>query len=112
MFQKIVCALAGRTTAFCVAFFVTGNVMHALHRLDRDLYRLHGRTDGVRPRPLREARLPTRTYHAHRAFNWRGVGEWIFAFEPRRIVSRSKIGNTVNDIVNLLDYSKAFPQNM
>jgi hypothetical protein len=34
MFQKIMCALAGRTTAFCVAFFVTGNVMHALHRLD------------------------------------------------------------------------------
>ncbi len=38
------------------------------------------------------------------------VGEWIFAFEPRRIFSRSSIGNTVSDIVNLLDYSKAFPQ--
>jgi len=40
------------------------------------------------------------------------VGEWIFAFEPRRVLSRSNIGNTVNDIVNLLDYSKSFPQNM
>ena len=40
------------------------------------------------------------------------VGEWIFAFEARRIVSCNSIGNVVNDIVNLLDYSKAFPQNM
>jgi len=40
------------------------------------------------------------------------VDEWIFAFEARRILSRNSISNAVNDIVNLLDYSKAFPQNM
>jgi len=34
MFQKIIGALAGRTTAFCIAFFVSGNVLHAVHRLD------------------------------------------------------------------------------
>ena len=34
MFQKIMTALAGRTTAFLAAFFVTGHVMHVLHRLD------------------------------------------------------------------------------
>jgi hypothetical protein len=34
MFQKLMAALAGRTTAFCGAFFVAGHVMHFLHRLD------------------------------------------------------------------------------
>lgn len=32
------------------------------------------------------------------------------AFETRRIVSRSKIGNVVDDIVKLLEYAKGFPQ--
>jgi hypothetical protein len=36
--------------------------------------------------------------------------EWIFAFETRRIVSRSKIDNVVDDIVKLLEYAKGFPQ--
>jgi hypothetical protein len=39
------------------------------------------------------------------------VGEWIFAFEARRIVSRSKIDSVVDDIINLLEYAKGFPQN-
>lgn len=39
------------------------------------------------------------------------VGEWIFAFEARRIVSRSKIGGFVDDVINLLEYAKGFPQN-
>ena len=39
------------------------------------------------------------------------VGEWIFAFEARRIVSRSKIDKVVDDIINLLEYAKGFPQN-
>jgi len=36
--------------------------------------------------------------------------EWIFAFETRRTVSRSKIANVVDDIVKLLEYAKGFPQ--
>jgi len=36
--------------------------------------------------------------------------EWIFAFENRRIVSRSKIDNVVDDIVKLLEYAKGSPQ--
>jgi hypothetical protein len=36
--------------------------------------------------------------------------EWIFAFETRRIVSRRKIDNVVDDIVKLLEYAKGFPQ--
>ena len=40
------------------------------------------------------------------------VGGWIFAYEPRRILSCSSIGQTVEDIANLLDYAKAFPQNL
>jgi hypothetical protein len=38
------------------------------------------------------------------------VGEWIFAFEARRIVSRSKIDDVIDDIINLLEYAKGFPQ--
>jgi hypothetical protein len=34
MFQKLMSALAGRTTAFCAAFFVGGHVMYVLNRLD------------------------------------------------------------------------------
>ena len=33
-----------------------------------------------------------------------------FACETRRIVSRSKIDNVVDDIVKLLEYAKGFPQ--
>jgi len=38
------------------------------------------------------------------------LGEWIFVFETRRIVSRSKIDNVVDDIVKLLEYAKGFSQ--
>jgi len=38
------------------------------------------------------------------------LGEWIFAFETRRILSRSKIDNVVDDTVKLLEYAKVFPQ--
>jgi len=36
--------------------------------------------------------------------------EWIFAFETRRIVNRSKIDNVADDIVKLLEYAKGFSQ--
>jgi hypothetical protein len=39
------------------------------------------------------------------------VGEWIIAFEARRIVSRSRIDKVVEDIISLLEYAKDFPQN-
>ena len=39
------------------------------------------------------------------------VDEWIFAFEVRRVVSRSKIAEVVDEIINLLEYAKGFPQN-
>lgn len=32
--KKITDWLLGRTTAFCVGFFITGNVMHFVHKLD------------------------------------------------------------------------------
>jgi hypothetical protein len=34
MFQKLTAWCNGRTTTFCIGFFVAGNVLHALHRLD------------------------------------------------------------------------------
>lgn len=44
-------------------------------------------------------------------FKLERVGDWIFAFEDRRIVSREKIDNIVDDVIKLLEYAKAFPQN-
>jgi hypothetical protein len=40
------------------------------------------------------------------------VGEWILAFEARRIVSRKKIDKVIDDITHLLEYAKGFPQNL
>jgi hypothetical protein len=34
MISKMFSKLSGRTTAFCSAFFVSGNILHWLHRLD------------------------------------------------------------------------------
>lgn len=34
IFSKIVSYLQGRTTAFLIAFYLSGNVMHWFHRLD------------------------------------------------------------------------------
>jgi hypothetical protein len=39
------------------------------------------------------------------------VGGWIFAFQARRVVSRSKIAEVVDEIVNMLEYAKELPQN-
>jgi hypothetical protein len=39
------------------------------------------------------------------------VGEWVFAFEARHVVSRSKIDSVMDDIINLLEYAKGFPRN-
>ena len=39
------------------------------------------------------------------------VGEWIFAFEARRLVSRGNIDKFVADVVKLVEYAKGFPQN-
>jgi hypothetical protein len=40
------------------------------------------------------------------------VGDWIFAFEPERRISPDKIDGLVDDVLKLLEYAKAFPQNM
>lgn len=34
IFGKLVAKLQGRTTAFLLGFFVTGHIMHFIHRLD------------------------------------------------------------------------------
>ena len=39
------------------------------------------------------------------------VGEWIFAFDARRIVGHNKLDEVVDDIISLLEYAKDFPQN-
>jgi len=39
------------------------------------------------------------------------VGEWIFGFEARCIVKPGKIDSVVDDIIDLLEYAKGFPQN-
>jgi len=40
------------------------------------------------------------------------VGDWIFAFEPERRISSDKIDTLVDDVLKMLEYAKAFPQNV
>lgn len=40
------------------------------------------------------------------------VGEWIFAFEPERRVASDEIEGLIDDVLKLLEYAKAFPQNL
>jgi len=39
------------------------------------------------------------------------VGEWVFAFQPERRVATNRFDALVADVLNLLEYAKAFPQN-
>jgi hypothetical protein len=41
-----------------------------------------------------------------------GVGDWIFALEPERRINSDKIDSLVDDVLKLLEYAKAFPQNI
>jgi len=40
------------------------------------------------------------------------VGEWIFAFEPERRADSDEIDGLIDDVLKLLEYPKAFPQNL
>jgi hypothetical protein len=40
------------------------------------------------------------------------VGRWIFAFEAERRIDPDKIDNVVDEVLNLLEYAKAFHQNV
>lgn len=40
------------------------------------------------------------------------AGEWIFAFEPERNITPDKIDSVLDDVLKLLEYAKAFPQNL
>jgi hypothetical protein len=39
------------------------------------------------------------------------VGDWIFAWEPRRSYSPDKVHDLVDEVRNLIEYAKGFPQN-
>jgi hypothetical protein len=40
------------------------------------------------------------------------VGDWIFAFEAGRWIRPAELDALLDDILNLLEYAKAFPQNV
>jgi hypothetical protein len=40
------------------------------------------------------------------------IDEWVFAFEPERRVDSDGIDGLVDDVLKLLEYAKAFPQNL
>ena len=77
-------------------------------------YNSHGEISGPHTVFALKAASPaipdTNLSHASR-LQLERVGEWIFAFELRRVVSRSKTAEVVDDIINLLEFAKEFPQN-
>ncbi|HEX8814916.1 MAG TPA: hypothetical protein VF753_05385 [Terriglobales bacterium] len=40
------------------------------------------------------------------------AGKWIIAFEARRILHGAEINHQVDDVINLIEYAKDFPQNL
>jgi len=57
-------------------------------------------------------KTPTTSLSGASSLQLESVGDWIFAFEPERRISPDKIDSLVDDVLKLLEYAKAFPQNV
>jgi|ERR1700735_1628884 hypothetical protein len=56
--------------------------------------------------------MPTTSLSRAAGLQLERVGDWIFAIEPERRIRPDKIGRLVDDVLKLLEYAKAFPQNV
>jgi hypothetical protein len=57
-------------------------------------------------------KTPTTSLSSASGLQLERVGDWIFAFAPERKISPGKIHSLVDDVLKLLEYAKAFPQNV
>ena len=69
-------------------------------------------TDTVLAIKARSPKMPTTSLSRASGLQLERVGDWIFAFEPERRLVPTKIDSLVDDVLKLLQYAKAFPQNV
>ena len=56
--------------------------------------------------------MPTTSLSRASGLQLERVGGWIIAFEPERRISPDKVDGLIDDVLKLLEYAKAFPQNV
>ena len=69
-------------------------------------------TDTVLAIKAAAPRTPTTSLSRASGLQLERVGEWIFAFEPERRISADEVDSLIDDVLKLLEYAKAFPQNV
>ena len=70
------------------------------------------RTDTVLAIKAATPKTPTTSLSRASGLQLERVGDWIFAFEPERRISADEIDSLIDDVLKLLEYAKAFPQNV
>src|SRR4030081_1807958 len=69
-------------------------------------------TDTVLAIKAGSPKMPTTSLSRASGLQLERVGDWIFAFKPERKLVPTKIDSLVDDVLKLLQYAKAFPQNL
>jgi hypothetical protein len=69
-------------------------------------------TDTVVAVKIESPKAPTTSLSRASGLQLERVGDWIFAFEPEKRIDRGRIESLVDDVLKLLEYAKAFPQNL
>jgi hypothetical protein len=69
-------------------------------------------TDTVVAIKAESPKMPTTSLSRTSGLKLERVGEWIFAFEPERRVDSDEIDRLIDDVLKLLEYAEAFPQNL
>jgi hypothetical protein len=83
----------------CVVFDYDSNTGEGAH------------TDTVVAIKAESPKTPARGLSRASGLRLERVGERVFAFEPERRVDSGRINSLVDDVLKLLEYAKAFPQN-
>ena len=69
-------------------------------------------TDAVLAIKAGSPKTPTTSLSRASGLQLERVGDWIFAFEPERRIGPDKVDGLIDDVLTLLEYAKAFPQNV
>lgn len=69
-------------------------------------------TDTVLAIKAGSPKTPTTSLSRASGLQLERIGDWIFAFEPERRISADKVDSLIDDVLKLLEYAKAFPQNV
>lgn len=69
-------------------------------------------TDTVVAIKTESPKTPTTSLSRASGLQLERAGDWIFAFEPERSITPDKIDSVVDDVLKLLEYAEALPQNL